>query len=126
MECINYDENSRSGGVAAVSNGSFLVCKPYIHYRTFVCTTELKRRAANYSETGVGVGGGMEIFSRRVFYCAVGCVHLALQTTCYSTQTVLECCERDKPFLLCLSAVLSKFFTAQIKRTKHAFVMATL
>ena len=52
--CFDYDKNSRSGGVAAVSNDSFLVCKPYIHYRTFVCTTELTRRAANYSETAVG------------------------------------------------------------------------
>ena len=58
MECINYDENPVSGAVAAVDNGSGLVCKPQMHYRTFVCTTELKRRAANYSETCAGVGGG--------------------------------------------------------------------
>ena len=63
----------------------------------------------------------------------MGCVQLALQTTCYSTRTVLECCERDKPFLLCLSVVLSNFLTAHINRTKHAsfapkdaFVVATL
>ena len=60
MECINYDENSRSGDVAAVDNGSCLVCKPYIHYRTFVCTTELKRRAANYSGTFSAVDGVFE------------------------------------------------------------------
>ena len=60
MECIKYDENSRSGGVAAVDNGSVLVCKPYIHYRTFVCKTELKRRAANYSETLRARGGVIE------------------------------------------------------------------
>ena len=57
LEQLNCDKNPVSGGVAAVDNGSCLVFKTYIHYRTFVCTTELKRRAANYSETGVGVEG---------------------------------------------------------------------
>ena len=54
MEQLNCYEIPSSGAVAAELNGSVLVCKPFIHYRTFVCTTELKRRAANYSETGVG------------------------------------------------------------------------
>ena len=58
LEAQNCSNNPRSGVVAAVTNGSGLVCKPYANYRTFVCTTELKRQAANYSETGVGVGGG--------------------------------------------------------------------
>ena len=68
VECINYDENSRSGGVAAVDNGSGLVCKPYTNYRTFVCTTELKRRAANYSETAVGdLKWGFWVWDRGIF-----------------------------------------------------------
>ena len=54
LEELNWDQNSLSGSVAAVNNGRGLVCKPWTNYRTFVCTTELKRRAANYSETGVG------------------------------------------------------------------------
>ena len=57
MEQLNCYEILLSGAVAAVDNGSGLVCKPLKHYRTFVCTTELKRRAANYSETWAGVGG---------------------------------------------------------------------
>jgi hypothetical protein len=57
MEQLNCYEIPLRGEVAAELNGNFLVCKPYIHYRTFVCTTELNRRAANYSETGTGGGG---------------------------------------------------------------------
>lgn len=37
-----------------------------MNYRTFVCTTELKRRAANYSETCARVRGGGSNFD---LYC---------------------------------------------------------
>ena len=54
-----------SGAVAAVDNGSGLVCKPYNLYIFLVLTNELKRRAANYSETGAGGwGGGFESVNR--------------------------------------------------------------
>ena len=67
LEAQNPFDESYSGAVAAVNNGRGLVCPPSMHYRTFVCTTELKRRAANYSETLPYLTEAIEVGSTDIF-----------------------------------------------------------